>query len=174
METNKMKSETVPIAITMSDGTLTIMHFVTRECNPDGSVRWAKPPTKENVQAEVDKVFGNPAITHAVSWRQITYDDVPPDRTYRNAWRDDGKHIYHDMDHVRTLHLENLRYARAPLLEEKDRSWMRATGQGRKEDAAEIEMQRQELRDLPAAIAKALGKAKTPEEVKKIGIDKLR
>jgi hypothetical protein len=193
-----MKTECVPISITMSDGTLTIMHFVIRERKPDGTIRWEKPPTTENVDKEVKKAFGNiptysvklpteegvdpqvkripsnPTGNHAVSWRQITYDDVPPDRFYRNAWRDDGKKIYHDMDHVRKLHLEHLRRERVPILEQKDRDWMRAMGQGKMEDVKRIEEDRQTLRDLPTTILKELEKAKTPEEVKKIGIDRLK
>jgi hypothetical protein len=74
------------------------------------------------------------------------------------------------MKKVCEIHMERQRYARIPLLEELDRKWMRASGQGKKDEAEKIEVERQKLRDLPATITPELEKAKTPEEVRGVGL----
>ena len=162
-----MKSEILPISITMADNHVVIMYFVVRECKPDGSIRYEKEPTKENIEAEVQKVFGQDD-NKPIRWRKITTDEIPIDRTYRNAWIDDGKVISHDMDKVRDIHLTELKIERVSLLEQKDKKWMRAMGQKNTVEADRIEAERQALRDMPTILKPLLDEAKTIEEIKKI------
>lgn len=75
------------------------------------------------------------------------------------------------MKRVRSIHIERLRIARGPILEQKDKEWMRAFGQGKTEEAARIEAERQALRDLPEIVAKELEKVHTPEEVARVRKD---
>lgn len=169
-----MQSPIVTVSISMSDNTVIIMHFIVKEYNPDGTIRWEREPTKQAIEFEVQRVCSVESDRKPTSWRIISLEQIPPDRTYRNAWTDDGKVISHDMGKVRNLHLEHLRRERAPLLEQKDKEWMRAVGRGKTEEANSIEAQRQALRDLPDTIARDLERAKTPEEVKGIGMEALK
>ena len=82
-----LKPETVLIAITCLDGSLTMMRFVTKQQralfkNPDGTfdLGWTREPNAENIAAEIAK-----ANIPAASWRIITDADVPADRTFRDA-----------------------------------------------------------------------------------------
>jgi hypothetical protein len=105
-----------------------------------------------------------------VGVRQCTKAEIPADRTFRNAWRDRGRIIDHDMPMVRQLQLGWIRQQRAPMLEQLDRDWMRATGQGNSAEAARIEAERQRLRDAPATLGPLLEAAQTPDDVKRVTI----
>src|SRR5437762_211267 len=50
-----------------------------------------------------------------VGVREISADEVPRDRTFRNAWTDDGS-LSIDMDKARDIHRDRLRQLRAPKL----------------------------------------------------------
>ncbi len=52
------------------------------------------------------------------------------DRAFRDAWRDAGGVIDHDMDKARLIHMSRIRKARDSRLAALDTAWMRATGQG--------------------------------------------
>jgi hypothetical protein len=166
----------VYVAVTLSNGSLTVLQFYTQTSSPTlppGAVwlangDWTREPTPENIQAELRRAFppfdtfGRPN-PQPVSWHVVPLEALPADRTYRNAWRSDGTHVYHDMPHARTLHLDLVRQARLEKLGELDRAWMRATGQGDVEAAAAVEAERQVLRDLPVTLA--VDTANTIEEL---------
>ena len=160
--------ETVMIAITLADDTLAVMSVVTIEYADDGTVRWTRPATKDVVDAEVARTPIDADKLPIKGWRPIDPRDVPTDRTYRNALRDTGSALAHDMDHVRRLALDDLRVERAPALAELDAKWNRATGQGDAKQAAVVEAERQRLRDLPATLAAALAGAVTVEDAKRL------
>ena len=159
-----MKSpDTQPVLLTFADDTVGIMRFVTCEYNGDDSVRWTREATDANIQAEITKTL--PAFDAdkkpLKGWRVVAEADLPTDRDYRNAWRDKAGKVEHDTPHARKIHLDSLRAERAPILEAKDREWMRATGQGKKQEADRIEAERQALRDLPdVEIAKTIDELK--------------
>ncbi len=69
------------IAITLNDGSLAIMQFVTR-------AEFEREATDEAIAAEIAK-----AGLDAQSWRRIDPEDIPADRTDRDAWQDTGKTI---------------------------------------------------------------------------------
>ena len=169
----------VLIAITMTNGTVTVMTFITESRSPtlpvgaiwlNHSTRvWRRAPTDENIAAELRKAFPvknqvGIAKPQPVKWTIVEASDLPKDRTYRNAWRHDGQRFTHDMDHARKIHMEHIRHARTEHLGKLDREWMRATGQGDATLAAAIEAERQVLRDIPLTLP--LGTATTPEELK--------
>jgi hypothetical protein len=126
---------------------------------------WHRAPTDANIEAEVRDLErywssrvnadGTPhadAVT-VVSWRRIeTAERVmfQHDRTYRNALVMDGDKIAHDMPKARECHRNHLRRLRSHELPELDAQWMRATGQGKAKEAADIEARRQQWRDAPA------------------------
>lgn len=90
--THKGKPESVFIAIMQPDGNVAVMQFITlvkRNAEDPGCVREATP---ENIEAEIAK--SNIAFT---SWRIVDpLVDLPQDRTYRDAWKDDGSKIIPD------------------------------------------------------------------------------
>lgn len=169
-----MIPEQTVIAITFEDGFVGIMHFITKEVG-DRGVNWSKDGSDKEIQEQIDTLLhaDNPYYPYnqkVTSWTRIKGEDLPIDRTFRHAWRHDGKKFTHDMKKVREIHVERQRIARIPLLEQLDREWMKAMGQGNKVEADRIELERQKLRDLPTTIQPELEKAKTPEEVRKIGL----
>lgn len=92
----------------------------------------------------------------------------PVDRSYRNAWVDDGQAIVHDMPKARAIHLTRLRKQRDAALDALDGPWMRAMGQDNKAEAARIEAERQALRDMPVTLAPAIAAAATLDELKAV------
>lgn len=170
---------TVPIAVTMSNGTIAVLIFIRESRSPTlppGAVWlaaniWRREPTKENIEAEIAKAF--PAVNaygvpqpQPVRWALVAPDAIPQDRTYRNAWRHDGEKIHHDMAHARKIHLELVRQSRLEALGKLDRDWMRATGRGDVAAAQAIENERQKLRDLPTTLP--VHEAETPEQLKEM------
>jgi hypothetical protein len=164
------KPDVVLLSLTFADDTIGIMSFVVCEYNTDGSPRWEREATPEEIQREIlkaSKSFDADKLP-VKGWRRVNSEEIPKDRSYRNALRHDGTGFFHDMAHARQLHLGMLRAERAKKLEELDREWMKATGQGKKKEAAEVEAKRQALRDFPVTMADAIEGASTTEELKKI------
>lgn len=139
-----MTPETVFIAITFADGSVGIMQFVTKDLRAG----WARPATAENVAAEIARSAWDSGKTPIKGWRIIRYEDIPKDRTYRNALRDDGANLTHDMPHARELHREHLREARAPLLAALDVEYQRADERGDANTKRDVADRKQALRDV--------------------------
>jgi hypothetical protein len=164
-----MKPESIVVAVRRSDGGVSMMALLTvgrGNILPSGATWledgwWARPPTDAVINDEVAK-----AVPDALGWRLVKPGEVPEDRTYRNAWVDNGK-IEHDMPKAREVHRGLIRKQRSPALQALDAEWMRATGQGKSKDAAEIEAKRQKWRDAPAD--PRIDAAKTVEQLKAIG-----
>jgi hypothetical protein len=148
------------VALTLEDGSLAIMHFILEQKPYGDDPGWTREATDEAILDEIAK-GGLPVK----NWRRVNLEDIPNDRTYRNAWLDTGSEIVHDLEKVKALHLDMLRRDRVPLLEQLDREWTRATGQGKSDEAKSIESKRQALRDLPH---EALKSAASLEEVKAV------
>jgi hypothetical protein len=99
-----MRPQVEHIAITMADGSLAIMQFVTKS-------NFDRTATDDAIEAEIAR-----AGIAATSWRRITPDEIPVDRADRDAWRDTGKTIA--IDPVRKGALDRARAAiRDPLAE---------------------------------------------------------
>lgn len=166
-----VNSDLQPVALIMKDGTISIMYIVTAEYDQTSAeakmirVVVNDQTVKEELAKWADKG------KDVVSWRFITAEDVPLDRTYRAAWRDNGKEIHHDMEHARQLHLDMIRDARTAELGKLDREWMKAMGQGNATMAADVEAKRQALRDLPTTLP--LADAKTTEDLYRLWPDGL-
>lgn len=157
----------VPVAVTMDDGSTAVLSFLIRGSSPtlphgarweDGSGKsgiWLRDPTDENLFAELSKAcplvdqLGVPK-PQPVRFTVVGWDTIPTDRTYRNALRHTDQGFHHDLAQAKELHLDKIRRARTAQLGELDKEWMRATGQGKKQEADAIEAQRQALRDAPS------------------------
>ena len=146
------------IAVTMSNGSLTIMQFVTQFGEHE------RAPTPENIESELTRAgrSGDGSWRDgfpAVSWRIIAPADLPTDRRFRAAWTDNGAEIVVNLDKAREVRLRELRSARAERLEALDIEWVKALGAGRAAEAKTIEARRQALRDAPTTLAVALAAA---------------
>jgi len=173
--------EQVKLAITMDDGSLVIVSFLTvghGSYTPDGGTWideregiWSRPATDANIMSELFRSFPEfdrdtgERRPQPKTFRRIADADIPNDRRYRSAWKDDGAAIVHDMPKAREIHLRRIRNARGPRLDQLDRDWNRAYGRGKKRDADAIEAKREELRELPATLATALEAAQTIAEL---------
>jgi hypothetical protein len=188
MEINKMRDPTefVRIAIGMSDGSTALMAFVTRGASPtlpygakglaDGS--WSRAPSDANIFAELTKTFpatdhNGVALPQPVAYVVVDEAALPADRTYRNALRLDGERLSFDVAHATALHLDEIRHARVRAFAPLDAAWMRALAQLKTAEAAEIERQRQVLRDLPQTLARSLETVTTLEELRALWPEQL-
>jgi len=98
-------------------------------------------------------------------WRIVDSDRLPADRAFRNAWRDDGKAIAHDMAHAREIWRDKMRRARRPLLVALDEQVQRSLEQPGT-DLRAIAVAKQTLRDVTAD--PAIEAAQTPEELRAV------
>jgi len=166
-----MEIEQTLIAIRMNDGRVSIMTFLTRgrgSVLPRGARWiadgwWERDPTRGAIEREIAAALPAGSVT---SWRLAEARDFPSDRSFRDAWRDTGAGIEHDMTHAREIHRNRLRAARKARLAELDGQWMRAFARGTAEESATIEAERQRLRDAPAD--PRIDAAQTVEDLKEI------
>ena len=118
----------------------------------------------------------HPATTEDAAWAKLPLDainprfadasEIPQDRTFRNAWKDTGASVDHDMPKCRELHRAMLRGLRAPLMAALDAAYMRADEIGDAAEKARIAAKKQALRDVTAD--PAIAAATTPEELKNV------
>ena len=139
-----------PYALTMPDGTVQIMYLV------DGA----------DLQEAVDKFCatskkGTPINPRPISVRQVDPAEIPQDRRYRNAWRDTGATIEHDMGHAREIHMDHIRKARNRAIVALDVPFMRLLEEEGGTERGRIVARKQALRDIPQTFD--LTKAETPE-----------
>jgi len=161
--------EQVRVAITFDDGSVGIMQFVTREYLNDGSTRWVRAATHETVAAEIARSAYD---AKPVSFRIMeALEQLPDDRYFRNAWRDDGA-ISVDMSKAREIHRDRLRALRKPLLADLDIAYMRAQEAGDTKVATDVVAQKQTLRDCTDD--PRIDAAATPEELKAVIPDALK
>jgi hypothetical protein len=96
-------------------------------------------------------------VPAGVPYRIVNDDEVPSDRTFRNAWKED---LTVDMPKAQTITKERLRAERAPLLTALDVQYQRAQEDGR--DTTIIISEKQRLRD----VTKLADAATTLDELK--------
>ena len=143
------------IAITRADGGVSIMNVA----EDASAIR--------EVMRHADFYDGTPMAY--VSHRVVLDDQLPQDRTFRNAWTDafDTPTIDVDMPKARDIVRSKLREGRKPALQELDVAYQRADEQADADSKARIAVQKQALRDLPAD--PRIEEAQTPEELIALG-----
>ena len=167
--------ESVFIAITLSDGTLGVMQFLTQGRGtdlPQGATWkepgiWLRPAIPANVDFEVTKTYAGQVVS-PISWRQVTAAALPNDRVFRGAWRDTGSNIIQHLPSSRQLVLDKVRAWRIAKLQDLDAVWMKAFAQGDTAGAVAAEAQRDTLRNLPQTLGPQLQAATTVAEIKTI------
>jgi hypothetical protein len=149
----------MPILIKMTDGTVRVMALL-----EEAAQAFEHDP--ELVVSGEIKGWPEEDQKAVASWRVVSEDDIPKDRTFRNAWCDvtPASTIDHDMIKCRGIWKDKMRAARKPLIEAADIEFMRAMEAGA--PTADISTRKQALRDVTAN--PAIDKAKTPEELKTV------
>jgi len=174
------KNKSVAVAISLDDGRLAIMRFHTDGTGPglvygshwvdEKNGHWEREATPANVDQEIARTNFHGA--NAVGYRILSEAEAsipelgerPENRLFRDALKDNKTAVEHDIDKARNVHLSRVRAARGPVLDQLDRDWQRAKGQGDKRACEAIEAKRQELRDLPTTLG--VEGATTVEELK--------
>lgn len=142
---------------------------------PDGGLSVVVPciGTHETVtEAEAEARAYALLPPDAANPRWATDADFPPDRTFRNAWEDDGAAVKVNMPKARDIHRDKLRQLRAPKLAAEDTAFMRALEANDTAEAARIAQRKQALRDITAD--PRINAAKTPDELAQIGLELVR
>ena len=88
-------------------------------------------------------------VPAGVPYRIVNDDEVPSDRTFRNAWKDDNG-IKVDMPKAKDMTKARLRAERIPLFEAQDVAFQRALEAG--SSTASIIAEKNRLRDLPKMV----------------------
>lgn len=160
-----MTPDLVKIAIIAADDTVLIMAFVT-----DDKHGVTNEPTIENIQAEINKmqVQLDAVKLPLKSWEVIDHEDIPTDRTYRNAWHRPNGKIETHMGKARELHKDLLRELRAPKLAALDIEYQRADENGDNAKKAAIALQKKALRDITSD--PRIAAATNPEQLKLITV----
>jgi hypothetical protein len=113
---------------------------------PDGGVSVVYPAEGASLESLLQRSIPEDAINVRVA----SIDDLPKDREYRDAWTDanPGPQVDVDLDVAKEVHMTRIRAARNAELKKLDGLQMRHIAQPAK--LAEIEKDKQALRDLPA------------------------
>lgn len=108
----------VKIAIGKPNGSLELMSFIVDHyyTDEDGIETYNYvEPTAENIEEEILKASGE-----FVSWKIVKEDDLPSDRTYRNAWTLREGVVTLDEEKARDIALHNIRIERNFRLNHSD------------------------------------------------------
>lgn len=136
---------------------------------PDGGLSIVVPVKDD--QDLFEKVLKKDIPPGSLDVRVIDRSEVPVDRTFRNAWKDDGSKIVHDMSKAREIWREKMRRARKPKLEALDVDYQRADESGDNSKKAQIVAQKKKLRDITDL--PSIESTQTPEELKAIWPEEL-
>ena len=88
-------------------------------------------------------------VPSGLSYEIVEDSAIPTDRSFRNAWKQNGKTIETDMTKAKEIHKTNIRTARETKLAELDIEFQKALETGA--DTSTIVAKKQTLRDAPAA-----------------------
>lgn len=158
------------ISISLDDGSVSIMGLISQgrgsdlpwgaEWLVDGW--WKRNITDDIINQEIGRCeFEGKSV---VSWRRISQSEIPQDRTYRNALKDDGVKLGFDMVKAREIHKSRIRRTRVRLFEKNDIDLRDAILDNDKKKTDDAKKKRDSLRD--ATDYPAIESAKTIEELK--------
>jgi len=131
---------------------------------PDGGVSVVIPA----VGVATDVLLAKDVPQDATNVRVVSVDDIPEDRAFREAWRDDGERPAVNMPAARTIHIDRLRVERDARLKVWDIEWSKATAKKDITGADRAENKRQALRDMPQTVQGQLSAASTPDQLKAV------
>ena len=88
-------------------------------------------------------------VPSGLSYEIVEDSAIPTDRSFRNAWKQNGKTIETDMTKAKEIHKTNIRAARETKFAELDIEFQRALETSA--DTSTIVAKKQTLRDAPSA-----------------------
>jgi hypothetical protein len=135
---------------------------------PDGGISVVHPVRNTlgetlTTDADIEQRAWDKLPEDAINPQFVEADAIPTDRTFRNAWKDEGG-IKVDMGKAKDITKDRLRNERKPLLEAQDVAFQRALETGA--NTAEIIKEKQRLRD----ITKQVDALASLDELKALGI----
>lgn len=130
----------------------------------DGTVGIMQVVAGYDVKSEILKLIETEGKHAIIGYRPISDDQLPQDRTFRDAWTDDfdTENVDVHMDRAKEIHKNHWRQLRKPLLEASDIEFMKAfeTGDSKID---EIINRKNALRDVTKT---DMSHIITPEELK--------
>jgi hypothetical protein len=146
-----------------SEGSVTADTFL-RRWPVDGAVaEWAE--TEDEFAA---RIAAKDVPADAANVSVVDEEEIPADRTFRDAWVHNGAAVVHDMPKAREIHKHHLRSARAPLLAALDVEYQRADEVGDVSWKADVSNRKRELRDVTKR--PEIADASTIDDLKKVKI----
>lgn len=103
------------------------------------------------------------AVPEGISCEIKNKEDIPSDRTFRNAWEKSGSEILHNMNKVKNIAHEKRRNKREQLFAPYDDIIMK---QIPGKNLTEAENARVSIRNQDASVQSQIDAASTPEQVK--------
>ena len=110
-------------------------------------------------------------VPAGIAYKSIDDNNIPEDRTFRNAWEIGGGAIVINMKKARDIKRNYLRIERQPLLEKLDIEYMQALEKNDIDKQKSVIEEKQRLRDAPSH--PDIEAAKTPDELKAIKLSDL-
>lgn len=86
--------------------------------------------------------------TDAINAVEIPDDYVLPEREFREAWKQDGAGVGHDLVKAKDIQLDRVRVAREPKLAELDREYMLEDEKGAQGNKPDVTARKKLLRDI--------------------------
>jgi hypothetical protein len=164
LETNKMK-----IIITRDDGGISIMNITTDVLDV---ISGAPDQLETIIEIEINQWAKGSKLT-CTSWRVLNDNENLPEKDiFRNALRDNGKVLAHDMPTARDLWRNKMRKVRKPLLEALDVAYQRADEDNNIKAKLDAAQSKRALRDVTAD--PAIEAAQTVDELKAVWPDILK
>lgn len=120
----------------------------------DGSVSVATAAPKNKIEEMLGEMTDEEYVQHimgcipkdAINITEVTDESILMDREFRNAWKQNGSAIEHDLEKARGIQLDKVRIAREPKLVELDKQFMLALEKGK--STVGIVTAKQRLRDI--------------------------
>jgi hypothetical protein len=169
------KPDVITVLVNRVDGGVTVLRVITAEYGPDGNgnrvQHWSVEPTPEYIDSIIAKHNWPPPL-QAVSW-EIVPNEVNEgvDRSFRNAWKADGKRIGFDMAKARDIHREKVRRERQKELDALDIEYLAADEDGDQPRKRAVAARKKKLRDATAH--PAIDAAQTIDELKALSLEVL-
>ena len=100
-------------------------------------------PTEVGLSTADLSKLARAVVPKGTSFKIIDQSEVPSDRTFRDAWKEEGESVGVDIVKAREVQKDRIRVARAPLMTELDY----------KQNAGEdVSVERQRLKDFTALV----------------------
>lgn len=148
------------------EGGISLVHPAPEMFDANSKTRQLTSLSKEATEEEVLALVILQSVPEGVPYEVKNLEDLPTDRSYRNAWELKDAQIKINMPKAKELFLDGVRAKRKPLLEALDVEAQRALESKDDKALAEVVSKKQALRDLPQTLP--LANIKTVAELDKL------